>query len=546
LKGEQIFELAPLAVFADAEVTDGEGSRSPAVELFLRAARAARPDFAGSADELADVVAICQALDGLPLAVELAAAQLRYVPLGYIRTHMSVNTALGGDELRDRPAHQNSVTDTVEWSYRLLTPTEQRLLRCLSVLSGAWSLEDAAAVSEVTDSATTLRGVAGLVDKSLVVRADTGATEPGFTMLHVIREYARDRLEEAGEAREIRLRHADHVATVTRDFEQQWWTDLGKAAVADLGKRYPSVLDALEFSFADGDPLVGAAITADLHIWWPRSGYHVDGRRFAALAFNHIEDLDQSVAALLNLCVGMLAFMKRDLSTARHHWQLAVDQTLAEPSGRYHILAICDVAATSIGRPDEFDDALEMAAEGLARARALGEARLLANCLNVYGELSRVGGRLDLAKEAYIEALELNRALGDEQNEAIVEANLGHAATALGDYREALGHSRRALVLSSELGDRVMAAWTISELGLPLLGVGEADRAAFLVGGSESALNVLQAHRGPGDQPSFEQGISALVAELGQERFDELFEAGAAVALDQCAALALETLSDLT
>ena len=438
LGSERIFELEPLRVSGDAEVGDGEGRQTPAVELFVRAARTARPDFVGSAEELEDVRAICEGLDGLPLAVELAAAQLRYVPLGYLRTHMGVNAALGGDELRDRPARHNSVTDTVEWSYRLLTPSEQRLLRCLSVLPGAWSLDDAAAVSEVGDPAATLRGVVGLVDKSLVVRAESTPDEPGFAMLHVIREYASDKLEESLEARDTRLRHADHVATVTRDFEQRWWSDVPRDSIGKFGDRYPSVLDALEFSFSEGDALVGAAITADLHFWWPRSGHHVDGRRFSSLALDHIEDLDESVAARLNLCVGMLAFMKRDLDTARERWSLALDQTLDEPDGRYHTLAICDLAATSIGRSEELEDALRMAADGVARARVIGEARLLASCLNVYGEISRVGNRLDLAKAAYVEALELNRDLGDHHNFAIVEANLGHVATALGRYQEAL------------------------------------------------------------------------------------------------------------
>jgi predicted ATPase len=216
IAGEHEVPLDPLELPSpDADAS--EVAEAPAVELFLARARALRSDFELTAADAASVAHICRRLDGLPLAIELAAARVKVLSPPALATRLETSLAALGQGRRDASTRQRTLRGAIAWSYELLSADEQRLLRRLAVFAGGWSLDAAEAVRDRGDLSTdVLDGLSSLVDKSLVrARAD----EDRFFMLETIRVFATDELEASGEAEDIRLAHADYFRALAEEAE---------------------------------------------------------------------------------------------------------------------------------------------------------------------------------------------------------------------------------------------------------------------------------------------------------------------------------------
>ena len=219
--GEHEFPVTPLELPAAGEATTLEGlSQYEAVALFIQRAGAARPEFHVTNQNAAAVAEICARLDGLPLAIELAAARIKLLPpqalLGRLGNRLQLLT--GGS--RDRPARQQTLRATIEWSYGLLDAAEQAAFRRLAVFSGGWTLEAAGALVGATNG-DVLEDTASLLDKSLVRREDIPDGEPRFRMLETIHEFAFEQLERSGEARSMRARHAEYFLNLAEAAERE-------------------------------------------------------------------------------------------------------------------------------------------------------------------------------------------------------------------------------------------------------------------------------------------------------------------------------------
>jgi hypothetical protein len=178
--------------------------------------------------------------------------------------------------------------------------------------------------------------------------------------------------------------------------------------------------------------------------------------------------------------------------------------------------------------------------EALALGRSVGGPALIAQVLNVRGELTRVAGDDDLAQAAYEEGLQISRTIGDEIYASVFLANLSYLADHRGDYQEARRLTREALRICWSLGRRLMAAWTISELAGPEHGLGRSDRAALLIGAADDALRVLGSRRHPGDVPEHHRVVAGIRAALGDERYERLYAEGARMSLDEALSLVLK------
>jgi predicted ATPase/DNA-binding XRE family transcriptional regulator len=211
VRGEQEFPLLPLPLPAFDHLPVIEDlAQSPAVALFLERARAVQPDFALTADTALAVAAICRHLDGLPLAIELAAARVKILPPPALLARLQQRLPLLTGGGRDLPARQRTMRNAIAWSYELLTPEEQRLFSRLAVFVGGCTLEAAEAVCPTDDDSTygVLEGVASLVDKSLMREDHGSGGEPRYLMLETVREFALEQLQASGEEATIRMRHA--------------------------------------------------------------------------------------------------------------------------------------------------------------------------------------------------------------------------------------------------------------------------------------------------------------------------------------------------
>lgn len=534
LSAERTVEISPL------DTTGGDEHGPPASVLFEQFARQADPGFRVTGENQSTVAAICELVDGLPLALGLAAAQLRYLSLDYLETHLEANIGSIAERLHDRPERQHSVTRLMEWSYRLLTPSQQQLFERLSVFAGGWSLEGAKVVGRLETEFEALDALASLVDKSLI-RSEPVGRAPRFSMLNLIAAYASSQLGD-GEPRLAAYRdHLTFVTDMTRSIEEERWSRRAGTWIEDLDVEHANILAALQRAVdLDRHDLVGR-IVGDLNMWWYRTGRHVDGRRWIERALAGLDELELQATGRIHLTAGFMAFSDRDIDRARHHYERAIDAAGRAGDWRYEQQALAYLSATSIRRPDEFDEALRRVDAVVEAARARNEQALLAQALNVSGVLLRFSGEPELARARYEAARETNSRIGARYQEAMNLGNLAHLAGSVDEVDEALAFARSALLITSRIGSQVMSAWTIGVIAGLHQRSGSFDVAAKLLSASTAVLESLGAHRGTvADQSSPEETRAALRDELGDARLEELGAEGRALTLEAAVELALQ------
>jgi non-specific serine/threonine protein kinase len=531
LAGEQVYEVLPLAVGRDGDRRH-HGHPSEASLLFEQSARAVDPSFAIDEANEADVAAICRAVDGLPLAVELAAAQVRVLPASVLRDRLArrIDALSGG--MRDRPSRHQTMRATIAWSYDLLPRDERRLFDRLGVFATSASLEAIERVCAVDDEDDDLLAhLAGLVDKSLVRRVEGRHGEPRFTMLELLRDFAVERLDASDESDEIRRRHALDVLDLVTGYEEARWRDAAHW-IDDVNELAADIRAAYEWSIAAGELGTAAGIVAALF------GYTevnpVQAVRWIAQAVEWIDDVDVLTAGRLRLGAGYVELLKGDVDLARAQWQQALERFRELAHDRYTAISLAYIAATFIGSPTDYELALRLCADAVGIARPVGEQPVMAQILNIEGELARVQGDDDRARVAYRMALDAARAGHEPGVESTVLANLSYLATHRGDYDEAHRLGLESLRMCWGLGLRSPAAWGLGELAGAELGRGRTERAARLVGASDAALEALGTSRGPGDQPEHERVVDELEHALGPERLAALRAEGAAMTLEEC------------
>jgi len=286
VRGEQEFAVPPLALPDPTQVADPVTlAQVPAVALFARRVRAARPDFALTPENAATVAAICRRLDGLPLALELAAAQSKLLPPAALLARLERSLDVLTGRARDLPERHRTLRDTLTWSYDLLDPDEQALFRRLAVFAGGCTLDAADAVCVVsTDSAPVVGGgdmftaLNALVDQSLARLAEPAGEEPRLMMLETIREYALEHLTASGEESEVRRLHAAHYLALAEAVEPLLLGPQQVAWLARLERERDNLRAALRWAWESGEMELGLRIAGALWRFWHLHGYVSEGR----------------------------------------------------------------------------------------------------------------------------------------------------------------------------------------------------------------------------------------------------------------------------
>lgn len=539
LADEQVLELDPLALSPEGS---GGNSAAPAVAFFEHVVRGVGSDIELGPGQHDDVMSICQTLDGLPLALELAAAQTRYFSLSYLRTHLESHAITVADNARDRPERHQTMSTTIAWSYGLLTPSQQNLLASLSLFRTGWPLDAADAMTSVDESGSGAHDLLALVDKSLVQRADGVLGEPRFSMLHLLREFAGAQLDAANRRAETAERHATFVGETVRALEARRWTDAGDGWIDAVNAEYADVVAALTWCFTRGDPEIGCRIVAALGFWWYRSGRHGEGRVWVDHALAHTSVADDSTTGWIHAAAGSLAKYELRAEACLEHFETALVLAREISEERLEALSLCNIGAATAGAPEQYESGLETLQRGLDLARRLNIPQIVAHGLTVMGELMRANGRADSAEAAYREALDLNVQIGDRYYEAINVLNMGHALMAQDRMTEALAYHRRGIELSTRIGSRIMMAWNLSELATPHHLLGQPELAARLIGSAQAALELLGATYGPVDQPLHDRKQSLLRSELGALAYDALVAEGGQMTLEDGIDMAFDAL----
>ncbi|MFN8512973.1 MAG: helix-turn-helix domain-containing protein [Chloroflexia bacterium] len=474
LSGEHEFLVLPLALPRDEPpggATLDVLAGNPAVALFVQRARAVQPSFALTAANAPVVAAICARLDGLPLAIELAAARCKLFTPQALLARLDDRFALLTGGARDLPARQRTLLGAIEWSYHLLNADEQRLLCHLAVFAGGCTVDAAEAVGVEVGSgkwevgkATEVSGfplpipdyslldtLASLLDKSLVRQEPGHDGEPRFWMLETIREYGLGRLRAAGEETAARARHAGYFLALAEGAERHLQGAEQEAALAQLGAEHDNLRGALAWAIGAGEAALAQRLVGALGLFWHLRGFWGEGRAWAtrALALGGATPGEVRAGALA--CAGFLAWGQSDFGAARE--QLEASVALAReagdsPRGAFAIGTLGLVALYQ-GRTEE---AGPLFVESLGLYRARGERFGMGISLVRLGLVAAARGAWAAASEDCAESLDLFRAIGNPWGIGISYSCLAELARAREDWDGAAGYYAESLRLLGELG----------------------------------------------------------------------------------------------
>ena len=504
--------------------------RYDAVRLFRERAVSVQPGFAITSKNAHAVAQICRRLDGIPLAVELAAARVRALPVEQIAPRLDDRFRLLTGGSRTALPRQQTLRALIDWSWDLLNAGEKALLSRLSVFSGGWTLDAAEAVCaggevegwEVLDLLT------GLVDKSLAVYEDPegGAR---YRLLETVRQYARDRLGEAGEEGAVKRQHRDFYLALSEEAEPFLRGQEQVAWFGCLEAEKGNLRAALEYCFAEAGPGGdGRALRFVAALWWfwYIRGYSGEGRANVEKALSGTGPLESGerptspARAKALQAAGSFAYQQGDPETARARWQECLEVRRAQEDKRGVAAVLNNLGVLARDRGD-FGEARSRYEEALALRREVGHAPDIAGTLNNLALLMSDRGDAAAAQALYEESLSFLRQDGDTYAMATTLNNLGKLAHERNDHVRARAYIEEALALRRQIGEKRGVAMSLVSLGTIAQAQGHDDEARSLF---EQALVICQE---TGDQwlTSFTlEGLASLAAERGDYgRADALY-----------------------
>jgi predicted ATPase/DNA-binding NarL/FixJ family response regulator len=561
LSAEHLFPVPPLDVPEPAgDTTPEQLGELDAVRLFALRAHAAAANFTLSEDNIAVVAEICRRVDGLPLAIELAAARIRAVPPQTVLARLERRLPLLTGGPRDAPARHRTLTDTIAWSYDLLGEADRLLLRRLSVFAGGIPWEAAARVGGDDE------GLAVLLDQSLVHPIANVGVESRFAMLDVVREFARDRLEESGEAEEIQRWHAEWCEALVESAQAALGSAEQQAWLIRLDAEHDNLRAAMRWAKASENAQVLARLAGGLWRFWYGRAYFTEGRRWLLEALSIADHVPAADRFQLLLGVAALAhaqgqgerataFLEEGLALAqreqdRHGLALALNLVgvVTRDRGEYDravmsleeslthfrelddswgIALTINSLAMLLQRRGMYDRAEEMLKESGELARARGDQWGTAQALSNMGHLAHRQGHFQQAADLYEQSVALYREIGDQRGESDSLTNLGRIAERLGDPDRAIALHQQSLAATRRLGDRRGVATTLSNLGVAYLRRGDLDEAERA--GRESLTLRQEMGDQEGIATSLERLAEVMVARQQVARAVRLWAASAAL-----------------
>ena len=442
-----------------------------AIRLFLERAVAVLPTFAATNQNAQWIAGICHQLDGMPLAVELAAARVNTLSPEQIATRLGGRfRLLTGGSRTDLPRHQ-TLRGAMDWSYDLLSEKEKVLLRRLSVFAGGWTLEAAEEVcsGEGLEAHEVLDLLAHLVEKSLVVAEQPRSAR--YRLLETVRQYARERLLEAGESDELRARHRD---SFNRQAEAPEPTL--DAWLQRIETEHDNMRAVLEWSREKGDTETILRLANALDTFWNRRGYWREGRQWLELALARTSGVDSSLRARALYSVGTLAWLRGDISSVVYlEESLALRRELEDKEGMAASLDMLGIAAY---RQGDYTKAVELLEQSLTLRREQGRKEPFT--LYLLGIVARIRGDYELAEALGGEALDLSREMGRKRGSGLSLDSLGLLACCRCDYKQARALCEEGLALFRATGDKFGIAGSLNSLALVAFGQCDYNRAVAL------------------------------------------------------------------
>jgi len=586
LSGEHEFVVPPLSLpdLQDLPPPD-RLIHFEAVHLFIERAQAVQSGFALTEENATAIAAMCRQLDGLPLAIELAAGRSKLFPPQALLSRLTNRLKLLVGGARDLPSRQQTLRGTIAWSYDLLDRDEKTLFRRLSVFVGGCTLEAAEAVCNAHGDleGDVLDGVARLVDKSLLRQETQADGEPRLLMLETIREYALERLAESGEAETMQRQHAIFFLQLAENAYPKMYSAEQSTWYNRLEVEHANLRAALRWTLEGQEAEMGLRLVGALYRFWRLRNHAREGRSWLEQVLAQPGAKARTIARATALRgAGFLAFSQGDFPEA--HRLLAESVSVGREVGaagkRELAGSLAALAHVSLlqGNPG---DTRELAGEGLQLFQEVGEAwgaalalhhlgkatvelgdlvaarslleesaalfrvagdrQLLAQSLNALGLVALRQGDYASARSQFEAALSVAQETGAEQYRADALAHLGTVALREGDYQQSAGLYQQSLALNRVLGNREGIAEDLAGLAEVARLAGQPERAGWLLGAVEVVREARNISLPPLRRAEYDRTVEGIRAQLDEAVFAAAWAKGRAMPLEQAIEEALET-----
>lgn len=550
-----------------------------AVQLFVERARSVLPSFTLTPQNASAVVQVCRRLDGMPLAIELAAARIRALAVEQIVARLDDAYRLLTGGSRSALPRQQTLRAAMDWSYDLLSAHEQACFRRLSVFAGSFSLEAAETICAGAPGGAdnVLDVLSALIDKSLVLMEQRSGVAR-YRLLETIRQYGQDKLQEFAEAAVVRRNHRDWYARLAEQAETELLEARQKSVFDRLEAEHDNLRAALGWSLEQQEAETAARMGVTISRFWLLRGYMSEGRRWLERALSGFSEKNAVRAKVLNVAA-MLASLQDDNKTARTlvEESLELSRELAEQQqtgyalyilgrltrieGNYAgavtfleeslalfrelglkddiALVLSDFGLTVLYLGDD-QRATALCEQSLALSRELGDLRGIASWLANLAIVTLARGDARRATDLCDESLAIRKALGYKGGCAHTLAILGRIALTQGLYERATACYQESLTLRQETGEKEGIAAALEGLAALTGMQGHPVSAARLYGSAESLRTLLGAPLTPIDRPLYQQSIAALRAQLDEPTFLNAWAAGQALTLEEAIAEAVQ------
>ena len=579
IPGEVSFRVPSLGLPAvGADQAEGDWEHYDALLLFAERARMVDPRFVLGPDTGPHVAKICRRLDGVPLAIELAAARVSVLTVAQIADRLDDRFRLLTGGRRTALPRQQTLRATIDWSYSLLSEPERLLFRRLSVFHGGWSLEAAEAIcADDKLAATDVLDLTGrLVDKSMIFKTEDGG-EGIFRRLETIRQYALEKLVDSSETEQIRARHAAWYADLADEHAAQLLRLESLSGMIPLDRELDNFRGALEWAL-EQRPDIGLRLAGALGHYWEVRGLWREGREMIARALETAGEPMPAGGSNALYWQGLLAYRQGSLDEARLSMERSEEacRTTGDRAGIARALNGLGLVSWSAGQYPEAESFLEQAleirrdlgqtrevagtlsnlgilassegdfdrsrrlqAESLAYFREAGDAIGTATAANNLGLEVERAGDLERAIELFEESIAASRAIGAQGTLAYSISSLAHALAGLGRLGEAQARHAESLRLFWELGDRRGVAYALEGLGHTAIAEGDPRLAALLLGSATGLRIRLSAPLDPRETEELGRDQKSVEEALGPEDFAQSWAEGETMRLEEVVALAL-------
>jgi predicted ATPase/DNA-binding CsgD family transcriptional regulator len=564
--GERIYALPPLGLPSQSRSDDAVSpttvSASDSVCLFIERAQATQPDFVLTAENAAAVAEICRRLDGLPLAIELAAARVNHLPPSALLSRLDPRLPLLTGGPRDHPARLQTMQDAIAWSYDLLAPAEKDLFRRLAVFAGGFTLDAAEAVSRGVEKSSSrdqspspithhlappsdpLDGIRSLTDKSLLSSEEGPDGVHRFGMLETVREYALVRLAASGEEAEIRDRHAAFFLDLAEAADREMGGPRQEAWFTRLETELPNLRVTLGWFLDRGEVEHGMRLGSALSWFWTSRGHTRDGRDCLELFLSMPSASNHPAAwARAQLEAGNLAGWFGEWERAHELLQQTLTAFRALGDRLYTAITMRCLASVAIHR-EHFEQAADLLAECLPVLRDLGNQWDTAFVVELSGRLACGCGKHTAAIEHFTEAAELFEAGGDRDCTSAALGELGHAAILAGDVSGATRAFLKSLLLMVESRNPWMAGRNLVSCAYLLSLHAKPAGAARLLGAAKGVSNSLGLPFGAPWSAIYERTEVTVREALGETVFASAWESGSRLPLDVAIAEAIALIAE--